>query len=260
MKQVKNRRCSKKDKEKTEEKDNTMADDKKIFENVEITHEFIHNGNLLEITPVLSVDSPENTTLIASYFVDSFEMIESARFAIQKGKNKQPFMQKVKIFNPLIWNPCTEGEPALYELKTVFYKNGAAFYIILQMSGLRKTSLGISCGKNVLLINGKEIKCRKVNGSLNMPVKNLMKNGKENGENFTVISGSSPDAEKDLEMCDLAGIVAALDVTGMTQMEYERIKHHPSICLHTSQTGEKSPFMKDFPFMTYSSIETDLLQ
>lgn len=237
-----------------------MADDKKIFENIEITHEFSHNGNLLEITPVLSVDSPENTTLIASYFVDSFEMIESARFSVKKGINKLPFMQKVKIFNPLIWNPWTAGEPALYELKTVFYINGAAHYIILQMSGLRKTSLGKSGGKNVLLVNDKEIQCRKVSSALDMPVKELMKKCKEAGENFIVISGSSPDAEKDLEMCDRAGIAAALDVTNMTQMEYERIKHHPSICLHTSQTGEKSPFMKDFPFMPYSSIETELLQ
>ncbi|MBR2906095.1 MAG: hypothetical protein IKC08_09375 [Lentisphaeria bacterium] len=237
-----------------------MAEEKKIFENIEITHEFSHNGNLLEITPVLTVESPENTTLIASYFVDSFEMIESARFSIRKGMNKLPFMQKVKIFNPLIWHPCTFGEPALYELKTVFYKNGAAHYIILQMSGLRNTVLGKSEGKKVLEVNGKEIRCRKVSTSLNMPVKDLMKNCKETGENFVVISGSSPDADKDLEMCDRAGIVAALDVTGMTQKDHERIKHHPSICLHTAQTGEKSPFIKDFPFMTCPDIEKDLLQ
>ncbi|MBO5759959.1 MAG: hypothetical protein J6S53_00280 [Lentisphaeria bacterium] len=238
-----------------------MIPDDKIYEKIRILHHFRQEGNLLEITPSVVLDAPESTTLIASFFVDSFEMIESARFSVEKGANTLAFRQKVKIINPLIWNPHTLGEPALYELKTVFYKNGAAHFLIIQMAGLRQAQI-VKNGENIsLYINGKELLCHYHDFSETASVAEIMRLSRKYGFNFTIVKGSDLCcAEKILEVCDRTGIAVALDISGMDRRMGEELSLHPSICLHTAPEGEFSFVMPDFPFLTLDKVKNLLVR
>lgn len=235
-----------------------MTEQDKLFERIEIFHDFHYSGNLLEITPRLSLDSPATSTLIASYFVDSFEMIESAKFSLQKGKNMLSFLQKVKIFNPLLWQPRPLGEPALYELKTVFYQQGKAHYIIVQTAGLRNCSLEEKDGRKVLNVNGKAVRCKLCHASLKGEGRQFLEFCRKEKCNFIIVKGKEKSIEADLDLCDRAGVIAALDITGMTEEEVEKLKCHPSICLHTAESY--SPVVKDFPFLPIEKIQSDLLE
>lgn len=239
-----------------------MIPDDKLFEKIHIKHSFHREGRILAITPEVVLDSPESTVLIASSFIDSFEMIESARICIKKGKNSVPFMQSAKIVNPLIWNPHTLGEPALYELKTVFYKNGAAYFLIVQMTGIRECSLKETSGELSLWINGKILPCIYKEIPAEMTIAEIMQSSRKEGYNFTIVKGNDPvNAEKILDLCDRTGIAAALDITGVDKEMLEKYYIlHPSICLHTASKGEFSPIQQDFPFLALEEIKNKLLK
>lgn len=232
-----------------------------LFEKIEIFHTFRRDGNKLEITPQVVLETPESTVLIASYFVDSFEMIESARISLEKGFNSVPFRQKVKIINPLIWNPHTLGEPALYELKTVFYKNGKAHFLIIQMTGLRETVLTQQGGNTALWINGRELLCHYHDFSEASSPAEIMRLSRKYGFNFTIVKGNDLCcAEKLLDICDRTGIAVALDITGMDKKMLTKFVLHPSICLHTASEGEFSLLMPDFPFLTLDTVKNVLIR
>lgn len=237
-----------------------MIPDDALFEKIEIFHHFRKDGNLLEITPSVVLDSPESATLIASYFVDSFEMIESARVSVEKGENTVPFRQKVRIINPLIWNPHSLGEPALYELKTVFYKNARAHFVIVQMTGLRETELYRRAGKFFLAVNGKELPCRYHAFSPESTTSEVIEFSRKYHFDFTLLKGSEgKKAEKLLDLCDRAGIAVCLDITDMDKRQYDKIALHPCICLHAAEKGKHSKFAPDFPFLTLAQVRESFL-
>lgn len=237
-----------------------MIPDDRLYEKIQIFHRFRQDGNLLEITPEVVLESSETTTLIASYFVDSFEMIESARFSVEKGANTLPFRQKVKIINPLIWNPHTLGEPALYELKTVFYKNGRAHFLIVQMTGLRETKLERVAGEYFLTVNGKKMLCHYYDFSAAFSKEKIKHLSRKYKFDFTILKGVDPNCEDILDLCDRTGIAVALDLTNMDKKMFEKLSHHPSICLHTAEKGVLSAFAPDFPFLSLDKIKNSLIR
>ena len=238
-----------------------MIPDDQLYEKIRIRHHFRREGNLLEITPSVVLDAPESATLIASFFVDSFEMVESARFCVEKGENRIPFRQKVKIINPLVWHPHTLGEPALYELKTVFYKNGTGYFLIVQITGLRESEI-VKKGENIsLFVNGKELLCHYHDFSETSSVSKIMQLSRKYQFNFTIVQGADFDkAEKILEVCDRTGIAVALDITAMDRKMAEELSLHPSICLHTAEHGEFSFVRPDFPFLSLNEVKNILVR
>ena len=72
------------------------------------------SGSEIEILPYIDAESDRARTLIASFEVDSLEMIESARIPLSAGKNHVPFQQTVRIVKPLLWQPKGTGMPSRY--------------------------------------------------------------------------------------------------------------------------------------------------
>ena len=130
--------------------------DKDFFEQTDFSFEITGGEGEIEIQPYIDIESDRARTLIASFLVDSLEMIESARIPLSAGKNHVPFQQTVRIVKPLLWQPRGEGAPSYYTFSVIFHQHGEPVHQIDRRTGIR--FIETSARRKSLRINGREIR------------------------------------------------------------------------------------------------------
>ena len=76
--------------------------DREFFEKSDFSFEVSGDSSEIRIQPYIDIESDNARVLIASFQVDSLEMIGSARIPLARGKNHVPFQQTVRIVKPLL--------------------------------------------------------------------------------------------------------------------------------------------------------------
>ena len=200
--------------------------DREFYEKSDFSFEISGDSTEIRIQPYIDIESNGSRTLIASFQVDSLEMIESARIPLAPGKNHVPFQQTVRIVKPLLWNPAGGGTPSLYSFSVVFHLHGAPFYQIEKRTGIRFVEA--KRRGQTFHVNGKKIR-------LSGCEPDFGNTGAAPAGNLVRLTDSDPELETKLEYCGGHGLMAALELTG--KVDPGRIAGLPGVCLFTARRG-----------------------
>ena len=227
--------------------------DREFFERTDFSFEITGDENGIEILPFIDSESDQSRTLIASFQVDSLEMIESARIPLASGKNHVPFQQKVRIVKPLLWQPNGSGTPSLYCFSVIFHQKGAPVCRMEKKVGIRF----VEAGKKFFKVNGKKIRltpCRPdFSGS----------GEKDRGGldgNLVCLKDSDPKLREKLDFCGVQGLIAALELSGV--LDPEPFFFSPGVCIFTAESGSEGErqYKKNcrsggaIPFLTHDEL------
>ena len=193
--------------------------DKDFFEQTDFSFEITGSGGEIEIRPYIDMESDRDRTLIASFLVDSLEMIESARIPLSAGKNHVPFQQTVRIVKPLLWQPRGEGVPSFYTFSVVFHQHGEPVHQIDKRTGIR--FIETSPRRKGFRINGREVRLV----------------GSPEG-NTVCLADTDPELENKLEDCGRQGLIAVLKLTG--GLRPEQVAALPDVCLLAAESGSRA--------------------
>ncbi len=177
-----------------------------------------------EITAELQFHAYENTILVASLEVDSFELLPSHRIHLKKGFNKIR-LRPVKIINPLLWWPQGHGSQSLYKMTLRVSQPDHGSVSDVKHIGIRKIRLlqpkDHEGRKFVIEINGRNIFAKGGNWIPNdayLPrvthekIEHLVSDAAE--ANFNMLrtwGGGFYEDSKFFELCDRAGMMVWLD-------------------------------------------------
>ena len=204
--------------------------DREFFEKTDFSFEVTGDDEEIEIRVYVDLESDRPRTLIASFLVDSMEMIESARIPLAAGRNHVPFQQTVRIVKPLLWQPVGFGRPSLYHFSVVFHQNGEPCHRIEKPAGIR--FLETAPGDKVFQVNGRTsqlVGCEP-------DFEEEETDGKSGPKgNLVRLRDSDPELERKLEYCGKQGLIVALELTGAVPPE--RFACRPEICLFTAGSG-----------------------
>lgn len=199
--------------------------DEEFFARTDFSCEITGSGSEIEILPYIDVESDRARTLIASFEVDSLEMIESARIPLSAGKNHVPFQQTVRIVKPLLWQPKGTGMPSRYTFSVIFHRKGAPFHQIDKPTGVR--FIEASPDRRSFRINGRDTRLVRCGADPGVA-----------GKGNTVCFGDTdPDLKSKLDSCAEQGLIAVLNLTGCLQPE--QIAGLPGICLLTAEADSE---------------------
>lgn len=227
--------------------------DREFFERMDFSFEITGDESGIEILPFIDSESDQSRTLIASFQVDSLEMIESARIPLASGKNHVPFQQKVRIVKPLLWQPNGSGTPSLYCFSVVFHQQGAPVYRIEKKVGIRF----VETGKKYFMVNGKKIRLTPCQPDFS----GSGKKGPCNLDgNLVCLNDSDPKLREKLDFCGCQGLIAALELSGV--LEPERFSFPPGVCIFTAESGSvgERQYKKScrsgraIPFLTHDEL------
>ncbi len=194
-------------------------------------------------------------TLIASFQVDSMEMIESARIPLSPGKNHVPFLQTVRIVKPLVWRPRgSSGQPLFYHFSVVFHERGTPCHTIEKRAGIR--FLDPRQKGKMFRINGEALPLTGCEPDFSLEEDALTDSL---SGNLVRLADTDPELEMKLDRCCVSGLVAALELTGKTGLE--KLNSRPGICFFTAgagSAGEKLYHREKqhalFPFFTHDEL------
>ena len=205
--------------------------DREVFEKTDFSFEIDGGCGEIEIQPYIDLESDRSRTLIASFQVDSLEMIESARIPLMAGKNHVPFQQTVRIVKPLLWQPNGRGTASLYRFTVIFHRKGAPVYRIEKRVGIR--FLEICPGQKIFRVNGQNLKpvCCEPDFS---PEAEEMPESKPAG-NLVYLTDTDPALTEKLDYCGRLGIMAALELTG--EVDPRRFREQPGVCFFLAEPG-----------------------
>lgn len=231
--------------------------DREFVEKIDFSFEITGNETGIRIQPFIDADIGCSRTLVASFQVDSLEMIESARIPLSPECTHVPFQQTVRIVKPLLWNPRGYGIPSLYKFTVAFHQKGAPFHLIEKQVGVH--FMEICCKEKLFRINGKKvqlIRCEPDFAQKDVP-QGLNSNG-----NLVFLNDSDPELKQKMEFCGRHGLIIALELTG-NDGRLERLIRSPGICLFTAAAGsggEKS-YQSWFrsgmpPFFTHDELNS----
>lgn len=235
-----------------------MTPDKALFEKLDFSFKLEGNAEMISVIPCIELDSDRDHTLIVSFYVDSMEMIESARVAVSKGWNRIPLTQPVRIRRPLLWHPNGgKGIPSLYSFTAVFHHDGKPFYMIEKRCGIRF----VSCIGEKVSVNGNEISLSSFDPDFQLEEKEFDQRYSGNSENLIFLTDSDPELEMKLERCGKAGIMVVLELTGKEYIQ--KYKSHPCVCLFTASAGHGEKIYRQLadesgnpvPFLQISDME-----
>ena len=204
--------------------------DRVFFEKTDFSFEVEGDDEEIGIRVYIDLESDRPRTLIASFLVDSMEMIESARIPLAAGCNHVPFQQIVRIVKPLLWQPVGFGTPSLYQFSVIFHQNGEPCYRIEKRAGIR--FLETAPGDKVFQVNGRtsrlvgcepDFEAPEASGKF-VPKGNLVR-----------LRDTDPVLARKLEYCGKQGLIVALELTGAAAPE--RFACLPEICLFTAESG-----------------------
>lgn len=208
-----------------------------FYESADFSLEITGSSQEIRIQPYIDAVSDRERTLIASFQVDSFEMIESARIPLSEGMNHVPFQQPVRIVKPSLWHPAGLGMPSTYRFSVVFHKGGAPYYMIEKNVGIRFVDLNKD--QNIFRINGLETELCRFEPDFTIPETEFAASLPENG--LAVLPDNDPELDDKLDRCGRVGLMAAVELTGAG--EPERFLAHPSVCFFTAghdSAGERN--------------------
>ena len=231
-----------------------MTEDQ-IFEALDFSLDILafNDGGLIEMTPCLEIESDVAATLIASFHIDSMEMIESARFAVLPGFNRIPFREKIRIGNPNLWNVHTGGTPLLYEMSLIFYKDGKPYYRRTRITGIRFPVLDSGFSFS---LNGSPVALRSGMPEPEIPEAELERFCRQNHINFMRLKDTSDSLEEQLMLCDRLGIAVALELSGKKRISL--LETHPSVCLFTGGASAHDFHRKShtrIPFLSSAELK-----
>ena len=231
-------------------------DDRKFWDKTDFSYTAAGDGREIELQVYIDAESERSRTLIASFLVDSMEMIESARIPLSPGKNHVPFQQTVRIVKPLLWQPRgSSGQPSFYHFSVVFHQQGSSCHAIEKRAGIR--FLESRKKEKTLQINGEPlplIVCE--------PDFTLEEDALEAAltGNLVRLTDTDPELEMKLDRCCINGLVAALELTG--EIDLAKLNARPGICFFTAESGsageklyrrEKQAAL--FPFFTHAELD-----
>ena len=193
--------------------------DRDFFEQTDFSFEMTGSGGEVEIRPYIDIESDRARTLIASFLVDSLEMIESARIPLSAGKNHVPFRQPVRIVKPLLWQPRGEGAPSFYTFSVVFHQHGEPVHQIDRRTPIR--FIETAPRRKFVRINGREVRLA---GSP--------------GGNTVCLEDTDPGLKDKLEDCGRQGLIAVLKLTGV--LGPEQVAALPDVCLLAAEAGSRA--------------------
>lgn len=197
--------------------------DLEFLEKTDFSFKITGDAGRIEILPFIDAESDRSRTLIASFKVDSMEMIESARIPLRPGKNHVPFQQSVLIVKPLLWEPGSM--PFLYHFTVVFHQAGAPVHSIDKDAGVRFVEAD---PRGSFRINGRTLELIPVEPDFASDGQNL------NG-NLVRLKDSDPELFMKLGRCGEWGLVGALELTGAADPAF--YAGNPGICLFTAPSG-----------------------
>ena len=220
--------------------------DLEFLEKTDFSFEITGDAGRIEILPYIDAESDRSRTLIASFKVDSMEMIESARIPLRPGKNHIPFQQSVLIVKPLLWEPGSI--PFLYHFTVVFHQAGAPVHSIDKNAGIRFVEA--DPGRS-FRINGHDLELIPVEPDFTSDGRNL------NG-NLVRLKDSDPDLVMKLDRCSEWGLVGALELTGAADPGI--YAGNPGICFYTAPSGSAGEQMArsiaDVPFLSDDDLNS----
>lgn len=197
--------------------------DLEFLEKTDFSFEITGNADRIEILPFIDAESDRSRTLIASFKVDSMEMIESARIPLKPGRNHVPFQQPVLIVKPLLWEPCSM--PFLYHFTVVFHQAGAPVHSIDKDAGVRFVEA--DPGRS-FRINGHDLEL--------VPAEpDFTSGGQGLNGNLVRLKDSDPELVMKLDRCGEWGLIGALELTG--KADPARYAGNPGICFFTAPSG-----------------------
>ena len=205
--------------------------DQEFFEKTDSSFEITGGSNEIVIQPYIDIVSDRSRTLIASFQVDSLEMIESARIPLKAGTNHVPFRQTVRIVKPLLWQPNGNGFPSFYSFTVVFHQGGEPFYLIEKRIGIRFVEARPE--ELFFRVNGKNVQLIGCEPDFSLDEEAFARQLKKG--NLVCLRDSDPDLEKKLEYCSRTGLMAALELTGC--MDPVRFTEQPGVCLFIAESG-----------------------
>jgi len=199
--------------------------DEEFFARTDFSCEITGSGSGIEIQPYIDAESDRARTLVASFEVDSLEMIGSARIPLSAGKNHVPFQQTVRIVKPLLWQPKGTGMPSLYTFSVVFHREGAPFHQIDKRTGIR--FIETVPGRRTFRINGRDTRLVKCEADPDVPGKG----------NTVCLGDTDPLLKNKLDSCAEQGLIAVLNLTG--GLLPEQVAGMSGICLLTAEAGSE---------------------
>ena len=230
-------------------------DDREFWDKTDFSYTVSGDDREIELQVYIDAECGHSRTLIASFQVDSMEMIESARIPLVRGKNHVPFQQTVRIVKPLVWQPRgSSGQPAFYHFSVVFHQCGAPCHTIEKRAGIRFLEPGQK--GNMFRINGESLPLTgcEPDFALEEEVMTAALTG-----NLVRLADTDPELEMKLDRCCSAGLVAALELSGGIGLE--KLNALPGICFFTAgagSPGEKLYRRKKktalFPFFTHDEL------
>ena len=207
--------------------------DRELFEKTDFSFEILGGDEEIEIQPYIDTESDRARTLIASFQVDSLEMIESARIPLSAGKNHVPFQQTVRIVKPLLWQPNGNGVPSLYSFTVIFHQKGAPFYRIEKRVGIRFVET--RPGGKFFRINGRKV--RLTFCEIDCGPDGAYLTGGSNG-NLVCLKDTDQALEEKLEYCGKSGLIVALELNGGIGPEH--FAGQPEVCFFLAEPGSAS--------------------
>lgn len=216
--------------------------DLEFLEKTDFSFEITGNADRIEILPFIDAESDRSRTLIASFKVDSMEMIESARIPLKPGRNHVPFQQPVLIVKPLLWEPC--AMPFLYHFTVVFHQAGAPVHSIGKDAGIRFVEA--APGRS-FRINGHDLEL--------VPAEpDFTSGGQGLNGNLVRLKDSDPELVMKLDRCSEWGLIGALELTG--KADPARYAGNPGICFFTAPSGSRGEWIaRDFPSIPFLSSD-----
>ncbi len=230
-------------------------DDREFWDKTDFSYTVAGDDREIELQVYIDAECEHSRTLIASFQVDSMEMIESARIPLSRGKNHVPFQQTVRIVKPLVWQPRgSSGQPAFYHFSVVFHQCGAPCHTIEKRAGIR------------FLEPRQKGKMFRINGEL-LPLTGCEPDFALEEDamaaavtgNLVRLADTDPELEMKLDRCCAAGLVAALELSG--EIGLEKLNARPGICFFTAGSGSPGEKLYCrgkqtalFPFFTHDEL------
>ena len=205
--------------------------DMEFWDKTDFSYSVAGDDHEIELQVYIDAECERSRTLVASFQVDSMEMIESARIPLSPGKNHVPFLQTVRIVKPLVWRPRgSSGQPLFYHFSVVFHEHGTPCHTIEKRAGIRFVEPR-QRGK-MFRINGEALPLTGCEPDFTLEEEAL---SAALSGNFVRLADTDPELEMKLDRCCVSGLVAALELTGKTGLE--KLNPRPGICFYTAGSG-----------------------
>ena len=232
-------------------------DDREFWNKTDFSYAVSGDDREIELQVYIDAECDCSRTLIASFQVDSMEMIESARIPLAAGTNHVPFQQTVRIVKPLLWQPRgSSGQPSFYHFSVIFHHHGTPCHTIEKRAGIR--FLDPCCKNKKFRINGETLPLKICEPDFALDEDALAAGSTGN---LVRLTDTDPELEMKLERCCASGLIAALELTG--EIELRKLNTKSGICFFTA--GPDSPGERlyrrekqsaPFPFFTHNDLDS----